>query len=56
MVIKLGDRIKFKSATRWSGKAATRVVNGFHNGCPTVRYSGWGKFIVRLEEVIEIVD
>lgn len=49
---KIGDRITFRAATRWSDRKATRVVNGFFNGRPTVRFGGWADFVVRPEEII----
>ena len=51
--IQIGDRITFRAATRWSDKPATRVVNGFIAGNPTVRYGGWAQFIVRVDEILE---
>lgn len=53
MQIKVGDRITFKAATRWSHRKATRVVNGFYCGRPTVRYAGCGGFIVHPFEILE---
>lgn len=54
--IKIGDRIKFKAATRWSHEAVWRKVNGLFpaTGAVTVRYGGWADFIVRPWEIIEI--
>jgi len=52
--IKLGDRITFKAVTRWGDSKATRKVNGFHAGCPTVRYGGWGDFVVRHNEISQV--
>ena len=52
--IKIGDRIKFRALTRYSHETVWRKVNGFWNGCPTVRYQGYGDFVVRLEEILEI--
>lgn len=51
--IKVGDRITFKSPTRYSFRKATRVVNGFLWGRPTVRFGGWADFAVRPWEIIE---
>jgi hypothetical protein len=52
--IKVGDRITFRSPTRAYGNAkATRVVTGFWRGEPTVRYHGWGDFIVHNREIID---
>jgi hypothetical protein len=52
--VKLGDRITFRAATRWSGAKVTRVVNGFYMGQPTVRYGGHAEFIVNHDEIIGI--
>lgn len=54
MEISLGDRITFKSVTRWGYQKATRRVNGFYQGLPTVRFSGCADFIVRHDEISEI--
>lgn len=53
-IIKVGDRITFRSPTRDGCRTATRVVNGFYAGdtsLPTVRYNGWAKFAVRQWEI-----
>ena len=50
----VGDRIKFRACTRWDDKAATRKVNGFYQGMPTVRYGGCPNFIVRPHEIIAV--
>ncbi len=54
--IEIGDRIKFKSATRNSNNAVWRRVLGFwgDTSMPTVRYEGWSDFVVKLSEIIEI--
>ena len=54
--IEIGDRIKFKAATRNSYKAVWRKVNGFwgNTSMPTVRFEGWSNFAVRLGEVLEV--
>ncbi len=54
--IEVGDRIKFKAATRWNCGAVWRKVNGFWMDTPqpTVRYGGWSNFAVRLGEVLEV--
>lgn len=54
--IKIGDRITFKAATRDSYRKATRVVNGFHFGQPTVRYAGWSNFVVRPAEISAVIS
>ena len=56
MKIKIGDTIKFKSATRDGNKSVTRKVNGFWMGgdLPTVIYNGWSNFAVRLNEISEL--
>jgi len=54
--IEIGDRIKFRAATRWNGGSVWRKVNGFwmNGSLPTVRYGGWPEFAVRLYEIIEV--
>ena len=54
--IEVGDRIKFKAATRNSNNTVWRKVNGFwpDTSMPTVRFEGWSNFAVRLGEVIEV--
>ena len=66
MTIKMGDRIKFRAATRWSCAAVWRKVNGFRkdpvfnwrdgvtSNWPTVRYGGHSDFVVRSDEIIEV--
>jgi hypothetical protein len=55
--IKVGDRIKFKSATRDSYRVATRVVRGLDSqGRPLVGYAGWRDFIVHWHEMIEVLE
>lgn len=53
--IEIGDRITFKSPTRWADRKATRVVKGFDpHGRPEVAYGGCPYFIVQLHEVISV--
>jgi hypothetical protein len=55
--IKIGDRIKFRCVTRWSGQVVWRKVNGFwrdNPDYPTVRYGGWGDFVVKPDEIIDV--
>ena len=54
--VEIGDRIRFRAATRWSGAAVWRVVNGFWASTenPTVRYGGWSNFAVKRSEIIEV--
>lgn len=52
---KVGDRIKFKAATRCSYRAAWRKVKEVDSlGRPLVGYAGWDRFIVRPCEVLEV--
>jgi hypothetical protein len=53
--IKKGDRIVFKAATRWGFKKATRIVNGFWDNEPTVRFGGWSDFVVHAHEIKEVI-
>jgi len=52
----IGDRIKFRAATRWGDRKVWRKVNGFHGSedKPTVRFGGWPEFVVRHHEIVEI--
>lgn len=52
--INLGDRITFRSPTRWGYRKATRVVIGFHHGAPLVRFCGWSPFFVSHDEVLSV--
>lgn len=53
--VKVGDRIRFRAATRWSNAAVWRKVNGFWaNGMPTVRFGGWDNFVVQPGEILEV--
>jgi hypothetical protein len=59
-VINVGDRIRFRVATRWAGRTTqTRVVNGFVLGDSvdrvTVRFGGHPKFMVRDYEILEVI-
>lgn len=56
MDIEIGDRIVFRAVTRHSDKSVTRKVNGFCNGEPTVRFHGWGNFIVHHHEISEVLQ
>lgn len=52
---RLGDRIKFRVATRDSNRAATRKVVGRRmDGGYEVRYRGYSDFIVHPHEVLTI--
>lgn len=51
----IGDRIVFKACTRYSFNKATRVVNGYYNGRPTVRYAGYAEFVVDAGEIIKVI-
>jgi hypothetical protein len=53
---KVGDRIKFRSATRDSFRVATRVIRDIDElGRPLVRYFGWCNFVVRSDEIISVL-
>jgi ATP-dependent Clp protease adapter protein ClpS len=53
---KIGDRIIFKAATRFSHRKATRVVKRVHaNGSCEVGYSGWSDFVVRRAEILDVL-
>jgi len=53
--INLGDRIRFRAATRHDYKTVERIVVGFWAGRPKVRYHGWSDFVVKHSEIIEII-
>ena len=53
--IHIGDRVKFKAATRNGCKAVWRLCNGHnHAGLITVRFFGWDRFVVRNYEIIAV--
>lgn len=53
--IEIGDTITFRAWTRDHCKEAVRVVNGFdYNDRVTVRYFGWGEFVVADKEISEV--
>ena len=55
--LKVGDRIEFKVCTRSDYRKATRLITGFwHDGRVTVRYHGWGNFVLRSSEIIRKVS
>jgi len=51
---KIGQKITFKSPTRWGNSKATRIINGTWNELPTVRFGGWSNFVIKENEIIEI--
>ena len=62
--IEVGDRIIFRSPTRWSNERATRIVRGCiisdNYAFPSsprilVRYASCDDFIVHSHEVLEIL-
>lgn len=53
--IKIGDRIRFTAALREGNRTAVRVVTGFYNGSPEVRFNGYRDFIVRRAEISEVL-
>ena len=54
--INIGDRITFRAACVWSDRTQIRVVNGFVNGFPTVRFGGWPNFLVRPDEILSVAS
>lgn len=53
---KIGDRIVFKAACRYSYKKVTRIVkhiDGF--GRPEVGYNGYSNFIVMHHEILDVI-
>jgi len=52
---KTGQTIVFKSPTRSGNFKAKRIINGSFKGLPTVRFNGWHDFVIRQNEIIEII-
>lgn len=54
--IEVGDKITFKAACRWGCKKVTRIVKAIDSyGRPQVGYGGYSHFIVKLDEISEVV-
>jgi hypothetical protein len=58
MNLDIGQRIRFRAATRWATGTgvAVRVIRGFKDGCILVKYGGWSDFRVRHDEVLEVIE
>lgn len=53
--IHIGDRIRFRAVTAWSGATVWRKVVGLAwDGVPLVRYGGWAEFRVRPHEILDV--
>ena len=52
---KIGQTIVFKSPTRDGNFKAKRIINGNFKGLPTVKFNGWHDFVIRKNEIIEII-
>jgi hypothetical protein len=52
---KIGQTIIFKSPTRDGNFKAKRIINGNFKGLPTVKFNGWHDFVIRANEIIEII-
>jgi hypothetical protein len=52
---KIGQKIVFKSPTRDGNFKAKRIINGNFKGLPTVKFNGWHHFVIRQNEIIEII-
>lgn len=52
--IKLGDMIQFESPARQNHKLLWRMVTGWKEGNPTVRFYGQPKFVVKLKTVLAV--
>jgi len=51
----IGKKVTFRAATRWGNDKATRVIKNVNaQGNAEVRFGGWGNFIVRPHEIIEV--
>lgn len=55
VVVRVGDRIRFRAVTRFGADSAVRVVKGFHGNHPLVRFNGWDSFVVSPDEVSSVV-
>ena len=55
MTIRIGDKIKFRAATRCSDRVATRKVVALRSGGYQVAYNGCPEFLVRPHEVLTVV-
>ena len=55
MDFKIGQTIVFKSVTRNGFKKASRKINGNFNGLTTVKFNGWQSFVIKQNEIIEII-
>lgn len=55
MKVETGDRIHFRSNTRWPFLAHWRTVNGLTpDGAPMVTFYGMPAFVVRLDEIYTV--
>ncbi len=52
--LKLGDRIQFRSSTRFGDKVVWRIVTGWEGEKPTVRFRGQNEFLVELGDILAI--
>lgn len=52
---KTGQTIVFKSPTRSGNIKAKRIITGSFRGLPTVRFNGWHGFVIKENEIIEII-
>lgn len=53
--LKFGDMIQFRSYTKRQGnKTVWRMVTGWKEDKPTVRFYGQHRFAVKLEEILNI--
>jgi len=52
---KIGQTIVFKSPTRDGNFKAKRIITGNFRGLPTVKFNGWHDFVIRENEIIEII-
>ncbi len=54
-ILKFGDMIQFESFTKRHGNQTVwRMVTGWKESKPTVRFYGQCKFVVQLDEILAI--
>lgn len=50
-LLKLGDKILFRSSPRFGCKIIWRMITGFVGTSPTVRFRGQDNFVVKLNKI-----
>tara|TARA_X000001382_G_C3041814_1_gene138120 strand:- start:257 stop:511 length:255 start_codon:yes stop_codon:yes gene_type:complete len=56
---KIGDKLVFKAQTLYGKQKATRIIRDIKtfDGLerPVVKYDGWSDFVVRINEIVEVI-